>query len=187
MPANNEITPQSVREAVANALEATFKAGRSPDDASVWHTAADAAMDVIALASAIPLANQNTDSVLEGMVPWTGGDEAPADWDGGAVKLRDGTITTCKPGEYDTWQWGEEGEGSIVAYTSKSTGSSDSYTPAGEVERISRAIDPGAWDDELPGMTRDAVTGFHMRRQQANAAAERVRAALTQGGSHGTE
>jgi hypothetical protein len=46
------------------------------------------------------------------------------------------------------------------------------------VESISRAIDPGAWEHELPGMTRAAVEGFHLRRQQANAAAERVAALL---------
>jgi hypothetical protein len=43
-----------------------------------------------------------------------------------------------------------------------------------DIEAISRAIDPGAWEDELPGMTRAAVEGFHLRRRKANAAAERV-------------
>jgi hypothetical protein len=49
---------------------------------------------------------------------------------------------------------------------------------AHSVESISRAIDPGAWEHELPGMTRAAVEGFHLRHQQANAAAERVVALL---------
>ena len=33
------------------------------------------------------------------------------------------------------------------------------------VERVARAIDPGAWEDDLSTPTRDGVISFHKRRQ----------------------
>lgn len=54
---------------------------------------------------------------------------------------------------------------------------------AADREALSRAIDPEAWEVTLPVPTRDDTIGFHRRRQWANAAAERVIAALSPKGA----
>ena len=46
------------------------------------------------------------------------------------------------------------------------------------IEAAAEAIDPGAWKDELPIPTRDAVIAFHTRREAANKAARAAYAVL---------
>jgi hypothetical protein len=57
------------------------------------------------------------------MVPWHGGDGAPADWDGGPVKLRCGDMEPANLIEDADWQVGYPENGfkpcriDVVAYT----------------------------------------------------------------------
>lgn len=47
-----------------------------------------------------------------------------------------------------------------------------------DLESISRAIDPAAWDDARWATDRGSVETMHKRRQAANEAARRVQALL---------
>jgi hypothetical protein len=58
---------------------------------------------------------QETPTIPEGMVPWHGGENAPADF-GTAVMLRNGTI--FEDDEADGWRWRHLGSSlDIIAYT----------------------------------------------------------------------
>lgn len=53
-------------------------------------------------------------TIPEGMVPWAGGDSAPADWDGGPVLLADGDEWAHK----DATTWTHDcGTRNVIAYT----------------------------------------------------------------------
>lgn len=70
-----------------------------------------------------------------GMVPWHGGDSAPADWDGGAVLLRNGERDNGQAG--NDWRHTdlafEDSDTDIIAYTPKPTASG-----GGEREAVQR-------------------------------------------------
>lgn len=51
----------------------------------------------------------------------------------------------------------------------------------GEVERVARAIDPGAWEDDGPIPTRKDTVTFHERRQRSAALARAAIAAMSSG------
>lgn len=58
--------------------------------------------------------------VPDGMVPWTGGDRAPEDWDGGQVLFRKGTLSRVPTGAVWKLGWGHYyGPGDVIAYTPK--------------------------------------------------------------------
>lgn len=76
-----------------------------------------------ALASNSPVVGEDVSTIPAGMKPWSGGDSAPKDWDGGPVLCADGDILTddCDP---DDWDWNNEhGDPNerIIAYTPKPT------------------------------------------------------------------
>ena len=59
---------------------------------------------------------------INGMIQWKGGDQPPADWDGGPVLFRDGTISDLYS---EGWDWGRNPSDppqvravEIVAYSS---------------------------------------------------------------------
>ncbi len=78
-----------------------------------------------------------------GMVPWHGGDAAPADWDGGPVLWSKGPM--CKPGGFLSWRYcGTPGVPNIIAYTPKPALATERPAPSGDVaglvERINREM-----------------------------------------------
>lgn len=81
------------------------------NDAKPW---TDVASDPTALQSPPPVVSGELPA---GMVPWAGGEPAPADWDGGPVLLANGDLYAAPVGH----QWlAPFGENYVVAYTPKS-------------------------------------------------------------------
>ena len=65
------------------------------------------------------MTQQQTEALPEGMVPWAGGDTAPADWDGGPVLIRRQHIVLGMAGQPPS-RWMHLGSrDDIIAYTPK--------------------------------------------------------------------
>jgi len=86
------------------------------------------------------------EGVPSGMVPWHGGDSAPADWDGGdaAARFDDGTIEIIKGAYVLTWRHDDPNAAPIIAYTPKAQPRSP-YSGVAR-EAVARIIDPRRWE-----------------------------------------
>lgn len=103
---------------------------------------------------------ENAKTIPAGMVPWHGGDSAPADWDGGPVLFQDGGLMTEEKNRapfywdhrYDDAYFLEAGN--IIAYTPKPTA-----TGGGEREEVARIIAPHLFEPVPfhPDIDSDAI------------------------------
>jgi len=74
-------------------------------------------------------------AIDKGFEPWGGGDEAPADWDGGVTLFRDGGECREVPGRWN--HFGIEWDGDIIGYRKKGqTMTAANDIPAELVERM---------------------------------------------------
>ncbi|MGI4744941.1 MAG: hypothetical protein ACRYGI_11595 [Janthinobacterium lividum] len=92
-------------------------------------------------------------TIPDGMVPWAGGDSAPADWDGGAVLARDGFVMVKKPGAY---QWrrargGAKQDWDIIAYTPRAAADRQTEQLSAHIGQLEKVGDPNH-SAEQPGM-----------------------------------